>query len=649
MKKYLILLSFLFGIASVSNARIVNLTDNSKATIGALSAEISTRTLQGQMRYSGGKSSVTITVISSDTVVVCSGTFVAYQAPVPQDGTAMFMCSSATFTLTNNLQAYYIVADYNEGGTPLYRLTTNVNEINTFTIIAVYTLVRIDDDIDYIYWGESGNATAEKAIDKDVRTQRFEKESTGMVLTISSEPFANCPQVTGGYVWHGTVRQLYDAYDASVSSVQMLVRTSGVWKERNNVSYYNTNYDDGDLKVLATGLYGIAYFYRCMAQDSDLYCVLSSTGYLTQAEAIEAQAPSALPVRVTVLGLYIGRAIFVAGSSVPYVESAFNLTQSGTGGSNVIAHNNTTGIDGGGPGDYQHLTTAQVAIVDNVDNNYLAKSSGTETTRLFNVNRSSFMEVERVFEIFRSSQNINDTNVASKLSITVHDSSMAAIVVNMDNKLTLSSGTNMDIAIRALTDNLRVSTDTLIGIDNTRLNISSGIETERLFKLNLASFTINDGNVASKISNSSATATYQNKLDFTASTSTYKDVFAPIPVLVSSIGVNVTAYNQTTNIAISTIVITQIGGRNSSVLAEVDINTNKAATVTIDLYRDTTLLRTITINTAVGTGLMNYPLLWFSNTNSSTAGVLTYTIRIRSDSTSATQQVVGYAWRVIEQ
>lgn len=119
------------------------------------------------------------------------------------------------------------------------------------------------------------------------------------------------------------------------------------------------------------------------------------------------------------------------------------------------------------------------------------------------------------------------------------------------------------------------------------------------------------------------------------------------PVFVSSQNVN-SAINiaSTSDVYISTITLTQIGGKNIGVIGAVEFTSDAAKTHTISLYRGATLLQSWVHNIMAGDDI-SLPIMWFSDM-ASTAGAVVYTIRVHSSAATGTQTVANYNWRVRE-
>lgn len=561
-----------------------------------LTTETANRTTQGLNRFSGVKVKPSFTVTGTTVTVGEAGIYTAYPTASAYSNIVSFTCSSQTFNCPTSLQSYYIVADYNNGS-PIIRNTTDVNDIDGLQVIALWTITNIEGKLDYMSWGESGNGVAEKLLDRNVRTERFARENTGMILNVSSDPIVNCPSVSGGYVWHGSERKLYDNFDASTGDYDTMYRVAGVWTALETSSFSTTQYDDGDLKTLADGTYGIIYFWRCMGHDNDLYSVYSSTGYATEEQAREAAAPSAVPVRIASLALYVGKAVYLKGATDVTVYSAFDLSASGTAG--VIEHNNTTGINGGSAGEYYHLTQTE-------HDNALLVGDSTASIQL----------------------SLNNVIIST------------GVIQTQVNSIAVDTGT-----LRTDLTSIQVSTGVLAN-DIAALKVSTGS-----IQTSLNDVIVSTGTLVKK-SGDTMTGTLNGTAIVLTSSITFSNAsvqtVAWAPVMTSSMSAAAININSVTDVYISTITQTQVGSKLFSLIGDIEINNAASAdrTYTVSLYRGTTLLRTLTFTQNNGYTL-NYPINWFNK--ASTAGSVTYTIRVKSSSATGTQTITGYAWRVIEQ
>lgn len=119
------------------------------------------------------------------------------------------------------------------------------------------------------------------------------------------------------------------------------------------------------------------------------------------------------------------------------------------------------------------------------------------------------------------------------------------------------------------------------------------------------------------------------------------------PIVVSSQNIS-SAINiaSTSDIYVSTITLTQIGGKNIEVIGSFEFTSDATKTHTISLYRDSTLLQSWTHQIGAGDD-EPLPAMWFKDM-SSTAGTAVYTIRVHSSAATGTQTVANYNWRVRE-
>jgi len=130
---------------------------------------------------------------------------------------------------------------------------------------------------------------------------------------------------------------------------------------RNSIVFIagNTQYDDGtDLQTLGPPNFGVNWVYQGVELGTDLYYVLGSGNY-TLAEAQASQPPGSLPEEISSHAVLVGRIIVGSGDATStQIDSAF--TQQFVSAP-VTDHNNLSNLQGGAAGDYQHMTSAELA------------------------------------------------------------------------------------------------------------------------------------------------------------------------------------------------------------------------------------------------------------------------------------------------
>jgi hypothetical protein len=121
-----------------------------------------------------------------------------------------------------------------------------------------------------------------------------------------------------------------------------------------------------------------------------------------------------------------------------------------------------------------------------------------------------------------------------------------------------------------------------------------------------------------------------------------------LSVIVSSTNISsVINVNSLTNIYISTINITQVGGKNLEITGIINETVQPDAGLTVSLYDGATKLQEWYVYYGSYGYYGNIPIRYSSN--SSAAGAKVYTIRVKSSSTTTTQTINSYDWRVKEE
>lgn len=251
-------------------------------------------------------------------------------------GSENFVITGGTFTLTNNT-TNYLVADYNSG-TPILRVTTDVNEINETTIVPVYTAYRNGNYLHFQNWDALGVALANKVHQSIVKTQRYRRES-GLAL---SEYPTRYLALSSGRVWTGAVPVSVSAIATSTDNLFLYYHSGGVWTSTVTTQYNNTQYDNGtNLVTLTANRYAVNWIFRGIESQKHLYVILG-TGDYTLAQAQEAVLPAA-PTAITSHAMLVGKLIVQNGATTATaIQSAFD-TQFSTATPN--AHNDLTGRD----------------------------------------------------------------------------------------------------------------------------------------------------------------------------------------------------------------------------------------------------------------------------------------------------------------
>lgn len=271
-----------------------------------------------------------------------------------------------TQTLTDNTTSY-VVADYN-GGSPILRITTDVNEITESNIIPVFTIYRSGATLHTLDWDTLGRGLANKTHQSIVKTQRYRRES-GLAISESGTRNVN---LSSGIIYVGANRQSLSSIASLTDNIIYFERTgASSWNTTSIQSYNNTQYWNGTTNAtLTNGRYAVNWLFRGVESQKHLYMVIGEGDYnLAQAQA--SQPPANLPGNITSHGLLVGRIIVAKSANVAtQIDSAFNIVFTQQAASN---HNDLGAIQGGAASEYYHLTQAKYNAVQNLT------ASGTQT------------------------------------------------------------------------------------------------------------------------------------------------------------------------------------------------------------------------------------------------------------------------------
>jgi len=246
-----------------------------------------------------------------------------------------------------DLDTNYVVADYNSGS-PIFRVTLNVLEINESDVIPVYTIYRSGTTLEVLEWGQVGTGLVNKLHARLVKTDRFAHES-GVALGEAATRYIT---TTNGVIWVGGNRTLIPATNSSTDQCEFWYHVSGVWTKSDETTYNNSQYDDGtDLQTLSGPGYGVVFVYQGVESDPHVYYVLGSESY-TLVNAQTSQPPGNLPEVITSHAVLVGRIIVGSGdSTAEQIDSAFTKQFVAAP---ITDHNNLSNVQGGAANNNQH-------------------------------------------------------------------------------------------------------------------------------------------------------------------------------------------------------------------------------------------------------------------------------------------------------
>jgi hypothetical protein len=267
--------------------------------------------------------------------------------------------------LANN-DTNYIVIEYN-GGSPKYNVYDNDAIVDDSSVVLFMVVYRVDNFIHTLEFGNQGAGLANKLNDRFIMTDRFGYES-GLALGLSGS--TGIVTLTAGVAWNGPNRQSLASLNSQDDIFFKNFHSGGTWVyTTTGDTINNTYYDDGTDIVSATaGKYLTNWYFRGQEINDHLYEVYSTNEYDSVALAQLSTEPI-LPELITSHAILLGRIIVLVGANTGLTESAFVTTFQST---NVTAHNDLNGIQGGSAGQYYHLNANQYnnIALTNVDNNF---------------------------------------------------------------------------------------------------------------------------------------------------------------------------------------------------------------------------------------------------------------------------------------
>ena len=258
----------------------------------------------------------------------------------------------------------YVVVEYN-GGSPRYYVYDNDGPVNDSSVVLFMIVYRAGNFVHTLEFGNQGAGLANKLNDRFIMTDRFGYES-GLALSLSAD--TGIVMLSSGVAWNGPNRQTLTAVDSSGSTFFKNYHSGGTWTyTTTGKTINNTYYDNGTDIVLATaGKYLTNWYFRGQETNGHLYEVYSPNQYDSVALAQLSTEP-ALPELITSHAILVGRIIVGVNATTGLTESAFVNTFQST---NVTAHNDLSGLQGGTAGQYYHLTSNQYnnLALTNIDN-----------------------------------------------------------------------------------------------------------------------------------------------------------------------------------------------------------------------------------------------------------------------------------------
>ena len=258
----------------------------------------------------------------------------------------------------------YIICDYN-AGSPVITSTDNIAVILTLqTKTILYALTRVGTHLNIIDVRGVNIDYSRKNNIKDFKVNGFEHASGAAVSDAGTRNIA----VTASEFYALNQSIVSATFDTSGGgSFEYLYRdgVGGYTRVDAQTQIDNTNWDDGTgtLNTLGNNKYMAHYVYLVLNTPSHYKVVYGHEQHNSlagaQAEGIPITASGDVGGLST--SVLIAKIIVQAGvDAFQDIQSPFTKILSSTAVSN---HNNLSGLQGGTVGDYQHLTTGQVAEI----------------------------------------------------------------------------------------------------------------------------------------------------------------------------------------------------------------------------------------------------------------------------------------------
>ena len=285
-------------------------------------------------------------------------------------------------SLTDN-SVNYIVIDYN-GGNPKYDVLLSDSTINDSSIVLFMIIYRLGTIIHTLEFGNQGAGLPNKLNDRIIMTDRFARES-GFSLGLSGA--TGIATVGSGVSWNGVNRQSLNAINSQDDIFFQNYHVGGSWVYTTSSNTINNQYyDNGTNPVLSSpGKFLVNWYFRGLEINDHIYEVWGNDEYNNVSEAQLSTEPI-LPELVSSQSFLLGRIIVGYTASTGLAESAFIKVFQG---SQVQAHNDLTNIQGGGGGEYYHLTLSEYSNLPFINSNNVFQSGLTANT----ISASTYLNV----------------------------------------------------------------------------------------------------------------------------------------------------------------------------------------------------------------------------------------------------------------
>jgi len=229
---------------------------------------------------------------------------------------------NTSLALTDN-SVNYVVVDWNSGS-PIYRATTTLDEINFSSVIPVLTIYRQGTALHDLTWGSIGDGLASKLLNRCIKQNRFVREEyDGLMLY---EYGTRNVGITEGKVWYGVTRATTPSFLSDMHLLRRWAHVAGVWTETTVAQYSNTQYDNGtNVATLGVAKYTVAWFFMGVDQNEEHGYYIMGNQYASVVDAEAAQLPTDLPDIIRKHAILVGRFIIYQGAATAVkIQSAFS-------------------------------------------------------------------------------------------------------------------------------------------------------------------------------------------------------------------------------------------------------------------------------------------------------------------------------------
>lgn len=280
-----------------------------------------------------------------------------------------FNINGSTLSFTPN-QTNFLIAEYNNGS-PRYRITNNISEINESNIIPLSTFYYDGTSMHYLPWTNIGLGKLDKMHQRLVKTERFKREGDGLSVSVDSSRYIS---ISAGKVWYGVnAISIPQMTSSSTNQIYFFYKNAGNWTYNRQEKLNNTYYNNGtNLITLTNNRYAINWIYVGVENDKDIY-VLPGEGNYILSEALNATKPNIVPDIINFHALLVGRVIYITDSSIATDVISYTDAVLTTGGS-IANHNALNNIQGGLPNEYYHINAGEYTRVQLLDASFNSKA-----------------------------------------------------------------------------------------------------------------------------------------------------------------------------------------------------------------------------------------------------------------------------------